>query len=340
MVTIRDIAREAGYSVSTVSRVLSGHPDASAAARERILAVAERNRFVKNQNAQDLKASERRNISIVIKGHSNLLFQAILEQVQQLANASDYGTSVEYIDEDANEVSSALELVRRWRPGGVLFLGGDQASFAEWDGSLNVPAVVCTDALRGPEDAVLSSVSTDDDALARFAVGYLLDRGHRDIGIIGGDPSVSYTARLRLQGALAVLGERGIAFDEDSRYAACRFSLEASYEAMSRLLDRAPAPTALFVMADIQAVGAMRALADRGFRVPDDLSLVSCDGLELSQFVTPRLTTIRQLQDQLAGRSVAILLAHLAGNHEPVHQLVPFELIEGASVRDLNVGAA
>jgi LacI family transcriptional regulator len=88
-------------------------------------------------------------------------------------------------------------------------------------------------------------------------------------------------------------------------------------------------------MADIQAVGAVRALADRGLKVPDDLSIVSCDGIELSQFVSPRLTTIRQRTGRLAARSVETLLAHLAGSAEPVHELIPFDLVEGESVRAL-----
>ncbi|MDR1189579.1 MAG: LacI family transcriptional regulator [Bifidobacteriaceae bacterium] len=335
MVTIRDVARESGYSISTVSRVLSGHPDVSEAARVSVEEVVRRIHFVKNRNAQDLKASERRTIAIIIKGHSNLLFQSILERVQQLVTESGYGTSVEYIDEDTNEVTAALDVARRSRPGGVLFLGGDQTSFEQWDGGLDVPAVVCTDEVAGAPGVVLSSVSTDDAALARCAIGHLLAHGHREIGMIGGDPALSYTSQVRLGGALATLNEHAVPFDLDTRYVACHFSLAAGYDAMNQLLDAARPPTAVFAMADIQAVGAIRALADRGLRVPEDLSLVSCDGIELSQFVHPRLATIRQLEDRLAARSVGILLAHIGGSREPVHEVIPFELCEGESVRSL-----
>jgi LacI family transcriptional regulator len=147
---------------------------------------------------------------------------------------------------------------------------------------------------------VLSSVSTDDAALARQAVGYLLERGHRAIGMIG------------------------VAFDPAASYVACRFSLESTYQATRRLIDSASATvplTAIFAMADIQAVGAIRALAD--------------SGLELSQFVSPRLATLRQSVERLDARSVETLLGHLAGGEEPVHELISFELIEGQSVRSL-----
>ena len=105
---------------------------------------------------------------------------------------------------------------------------------------------------------------------------------------------------------------------------------------MGRLLDRAPGLTAVFAMSDVMAVGAVRALRDRGLEVPRDLSVVGFDGVELAEYYNPKLATVKQSQERLAVRGVEILINSIENGGDAVHETAPFELIEGESVRTLS----
>ena len=106
--------------------------------------------------------------------------------------------------------------------------------------------------------------------------------------------------------------------------------------AAAKLLDRIPGLTALLTMSDVMAIGAMRAIRDRNLRIPEDVSVIGFDGLTLSQYLTPRLTTIWQDTDRMAQRAVEILLSQMEDGKPPIHEIVPYRLIEGESVRNIS----
>ena len=182
----------------------------------------------------------------------------------------------------------------------------------------------------------LSSVSTNDVEAAREVVEYLFSRGHRRIGIVGGNRALSQVSGRRLHGAEEALRAHGIELDYERDYEPCHFSMEEGYDAMVRLVMRSPDLTAVFALGDAIALGAMRAVFDMGLSIPGDLSLVGFDGVNLSQFSIPRLTTIRQDTRLIATRSVETLLASFAGEAKPVREMVPFQLLKRESVRALS----
>ena len=121
-------------------------------------------------------------------------------------------------------------------------------------------------------------------------------------------------------------------FDPSVQYEASYFTISDGYDAMIRLLDKMPDISAVFAMADIMAIGAIRAIQDRGLRVPEDISVIGFDGLDLGNYIVPRLTTIRQYSEKIASRSVDILLKNIDENGPAVHELEPFYLVPGESV--------
>lgn len=164
--TIKDIAKESGYAVSTVSRALNDHPDVSAETKARIQAVIDAHGFIPNNNAKHLKQTATKSIAIVVKGTSNMLFAPIVERMQDLIKSAGYTDVVYYLDEDSDEVRHALLLCREQKPLGLLFLGGNLSYFRENFSRIRVPSVLVTNpggALGFPN---LSSVSTDDAAAA------------------------------------------------------------------------------------------------------------------------------------------------------------------------------
>lgn len=329
--TIVDIAKEAGYSVSTVSRVLNGRRDVSQETRKKIMGIVEARQFVPNNNAKHLKQTVSQSILILVKGTSNMLFANLIEAVQETVGDSDYTIRVHYLDEDSNEVQEAVRMCREHKPLGILFLGNNEQNFQKEFEQVHIPCVLVTgkgDELGFPN---LSSVSTDDVAAAEEAVDYLLAHGHKQIAVLGGDMELSSPSRHRKMGCMRSFEKSGYRFD-DQYYIAARFSFDSAYNAMERFLQQNLPVTAVFAMSDVMAIGAMRAIFDAGLRVPEDISIIGFDGTLLSDYYNPKIVTIRQGYEQIARRSVEILLSMIDLNQQAVHELVPFELKNTQSV--------
>ena len=333
--TIKDIARLSGYSLGTVSRVLNHHPDVSEQARKKVMAVVEEHVFEPNANAKHLKMRTRTSIAVLVKGSHNMLFSDILERIQAKFEARGEEVYVAYLDEDANEVQYALSLARQRRPKGFLFLGGDMEFFRKDFKHLTVPCVLLTNFGGDLGYDNLSSFSTDDMTASEQVMDYLYDCGHRKIGVLGGNLSIDQISYRRIKGVCRSARKKGILFDTGRQYEPCRYSMADGYQAARRLLEREPSLTAVFALGDVIALGAMRAMADLGLRIPEDISVVGYDGIPSSEYSIPRLSTVRQNPEQLADKGVRTLLQAIHYEMPPVHERVPFELVSRESVRRL-----
>ena len=321
--TIKDLSAQTGYSVGTISRVLNNQPNVSEKARRVILKAAEESGFQLNANAKQLKQQHGTSILVVVKGISNELFASLLEAIQTRINQTNYPLVVDYIDELDNEVRRAIQLCREKKPLGILFLGGNQKNFLEDFHKITVPCVLVTNDASGLPFENLSSVSSDDALAARMAIDHLVSLGHRKIAVIGGDRSISYTTMLRYQGCIDAFRQHGIRFDESQDYETARFSFAEGYRAARQLLRRGREFTALFAMSDVMAIGAIRALRDAGRRVPEDVSVMGLDGLTIGEYTIPKLATVCQAIDDLAGRSLELLLQNIENKACACHETVP-----------------
>lgn len=333
--TIKDLASMTGYSVGTVSRVLNNHPNVSNAARESILRAVSESGFQLNTNAKQLKQQHSNSILVVVKGTFNELFGELIEVIQSQLAQPQYSLHVDYMDEDANEVLRAVQLCREKKPLGILFLGGNRHNFASDFAKIDVPCVLVTNNAQTLSFPNLSSVSTDDRAAARCAMETLLELGHRKFAIIGGDRRVSDTSRLRYEGSVAPLQERGIPFNPEKDYCGVRFSYQDGYRATEQLLRSGRRFTAIFAVADVMAIGAIRALWDHGLRVPEDVSVIGVDGLPLGNYLIPQLSTIGQSSHQMATRSVQILLDAIEKDAPACHETIPYTLYQRESIRQI-----
>ena len=333
--TIKDIARLSGVGVTTVSRVLNQHPDVSEETRRRVMEVVEENGFQPNNNAKRLKQQAGNSVLILVKGTQNMLFAGLVERLQALLGENDQDASVHYLDEDGDEVGYALRLCRERKPPGILFLGGDLDRFRQGFGAITVPCVLLTNTAQGLGFGNLSSLTTDDRAAAAQVIGFLAEKGHRHIGVLGGNWACSQISYRRLLGCRERMEQLGLPFEE-TQCEPCRYSMADAYEAARRLLGRCPELTAIFAMSDVMATGAIRAIRDLGRRVPEDVSVVGYDGVPISDYLVPRLATVRQDTQLLAQRGMELLLRSIRRpDSSPVHDVVSFRLIPGESVADL-----
>ena len=330
--TIKDLAAKTGYSVGTVSRALNHHPNVSETARNTILKAARDSDFELNLNAKQLKQQRSTTVLVVVKGIGNELFAELVENIQNLLKKTRYQVVADYLDEDMNEVHRAEQLCREKKPMGILFLGGNIRHFtAEFD-KIDVPCVLVTNDGSSLTFGNLSSVCTDDVDAGRKAIETLIAMGHRRIAVVGGDIRNSDTSRLRYEGCLDAFRRHGVDFDPRRDYRGVRFSYQDGYRATRELLKENRGFTALFAVSDVMAVGAIRALWESGLRVPEDVSVLGFDGLPLGMYQIPQLSTIRQSADQLAQRSVEILLETMENGSPARHETVPFEVCRRESI--------
>ena len=331
--TIKDIAKLSGYGVGTVSRVINNQPGVSARARESILAIIKEQNFEPNENARHLKRASSSSIAIIVKGTRNQMFAEIVIQLQSAFQVNGENTSVFYIDEDVNEAEFALRLSREQNPKAFVFLGVNREHFTENYAAIDAPGVIITNTSEGLALDNLSSVTTPDEEAAKKATEYLVSMGHRKIGIIGGHSKGSQISEKRIRGAKKGLSENGIEFDNALQYIPSRFTSEDGYNAANELLRRSPDVTAIFAIGDMIALGVIRAVVDGGKRVPDDISVIGFDGLNMGEFSVPRLTTIVQNLGALVKSGVDIIMQRLEYDYHAVNISAPFSLMERESVR-------
>ncbi len=335
MTTIKDIAQESGYGVGTVSRVLNNKPGVSSKARAEIMEVVERNRFRVNGNARNLKQQDSNSIAVIIKGMQNMLFTAVLESLQRGIGDHGFDCLIFYLSEQEDEVELAHQVCLERHPRGILFLGSDLGHFRDGFEGVDVPAVLVTNSAEDLGFSNLSSVATDDAAAAETAIDYLVSLGHTRIGVLGGIIQISRPAGVRLDGCLRAFEKHGIDFSPERQYESALFTMETGYDAMERLLDKAGDITAVFCMADVMAVGAIRALNDRGLRVPEDVSVMGFDGIDLGSYLSPRLSTICQDRERIAERSLEVLLSQMEAPTDPIFETVPFKIATGESTTQI-----
>lgn len=333
--TIKDLAEKTGYSVATISRVLNNHPNVSVTAREAITRAVEESGFQLNTNAKQLK-QHAKSILVVVKGTSNEMFSEMVETIQKLVSQTSYPLYVDYMDEDSNEVLRAVHLCREKKPLGILFLGGNSRNFQNDFDKIDIPCVLVSNDASGLNFSNLSSVCTDDRQAACCAMDSLIAMGHRKFVIVGGDRNVSDTSRLRYEGCLQSFRKHGIEYDEELDYQGVRFSCQDGYNATQKLIADGRSFTALFAIADVMAIGAIRALHNNGLRVPRDVSVMGFDGLPLGSFLVPQLSTVHQSAKLMAQRSVEILIDSIENGGKACHEAVPFALQQRESTRRID----
>ena len=303
--------------------------------RQKVLAIVEKHGFVLNTNARQLKAQDRKNIVIIVKGASSTLLNGLLEKIQKKLEILPYTANVVVLDENDNEGMVATRINFEQKPLGFIFLGGSPKKLRGDFEKVHIPSVLISNQAESLGSAYISSVSIDNMKASFTSAEFLLKNGHRKIGVIGGalDSEISST---RYEGFLSALISAGVHFDFDHSYEIAKYSFEGGALAAKRLIEKNPDITAVFTMSDAMAIGACRAFRDLGYKVPENISVIGFDGLAISDYLCPRLTTIRQIEEDLASEGLNVLLDSIENKASCCHKIVPFEFIEGESVKKID----
>ena len=332
--TIKDIARIAGVSVTTVSRVLNKRPDVNQATREKVEQVMAECHFVGNANARGLKQSEADTVAIILRGRDNPFLNRLAEAVLQHSQGHETAFLLEYLDEQADEFRTALRLSQERRVTGFIFLGGSVYERAKQFQGMDIPMVFATVNAAQAGVTRAGSVIINDESMGYQAMQTLLEAGHQRIAMFGGDREDMSCFSQRFNGALRAIREAGLTFD-NALYVTTRFSPHGAYTMALDFFAAHEDVTAVFAMSDTVAMSIVRALADMGRHVPQDVSVIGYDGIEMGEYFVPRLTTIEQPVDAIARESVRMLMGMLENNEEPQHLTIEGTLIRRESVRKI-----
>ncbi|MHB1484199.1 MAG: LacI family DNA-binding transcriptional regulator [Saccharofermentanales bacterium] len=333
MITIREVAKIAGVSVSTVSRVINDMPDVSCNTKKKVNNVIKEQGYVPNFHARTLKQTRTNIICIIVKGIQNPFLVPILERIQFELDRTIYIPLVHYIDESDDEVKTAASLISEKKALGIIFLGGTPSSKTKAISKLKVPCVFATMSASGLGIKNASSVCIDDYKSAKLAIDFLISNGHTKIAILGGLRLGKDNIWYRYTGAIASFKEHGILFDDDL-YIDSKFTFEAAYDGTRKALAEGHKMfTAMFAMSDIMAIGAVKAIYDMGLHVPDDISVIGFDGTKMANFYNPTITTVKQPGEEIASRSAELIIQNIAGNNIGLNIVLDTEIVPGASVK-------
>jgi len=313
--TMADIARVAGVNAGTVSRALAGSPLVNAETRRRIRAAAEELGYVGPPGRAGREERDRQ-ILIALNDIANPFFSDVVSAIAEVAQEGGYGVLI-------GNTFSRPDIERRIAQ---TFLSGAVDGLIIQTGRLPRELSRLPDLARRAiavavpiEGSGLTTVGIDEFAAAREAVDYMIALGHRDIAHIAGPPAPTNADRER--GYRSAMAAAGLAVDP-SRIVLGNNTMRSGQEAAMVILSRLPTPTAIFCGNDEMAIGAMTICKQKGLRVPQDISIVGFDDVEIAEFYDPPLTTIRQPRQELGRRAMAELLSLLEDDGREIGQRI------------------
>lgn len=332
MVTIKDIAKLANVSQSTVSKALNRRPDVSEHTRNRIVEIAEEHHFIPNAFGKGLKRRTTENVGVIFCRESqplsgNPFYSRVLEGIEGELAINNYNLVLHLIPE--NYKVDLPKMVRERQVDGLILVGVLKQDFINSIVSKNIPVVLVDPKILTEN---MSQILIDNEHGAFIATQYLIRLGHRRIGFISGDIE-RLSFKQRYDGYVKSLKYGNVPFNSELISTG---GLEQGYEHVKKLLGLEQRPTAIFAANDINAIYGYRAIMDLNFRVPDDISIVGFDDIELSRISAPPLTTLRVYKEEMGSIAVRTLIKIINSEIErPVTTLIPVKLIERESVRSV-----
>ncbi len=326
--TIKHVAERAGVSTATVSRVLAGGDGVSGELGERVREAMRSLDYRPNRIARNLRVRTTRTIGVVIPNIENPFFTSVVRGIESVLQAADHTLLLGNADEDPGQEQRYLETLRDEGVAGIIFVPVAEAvETYRRHLDAGIPFVALD---RSPDGLGVDLVTVANASGARAAVRHLIDLGHRRVALIGG-PAHYSTANERQAGydeALASVGlprAPGLVRHGD-------FRETGGYEGMISLLDAAEPPTAVLVANNLMVLGAIRAIHERGLRIPTDIAVIGFDEMPWAMSLQPPLTTVAQPTYELGATAARMLLARLREPNRPTrHIMLETRLVVRAS---------
>lgn len=316
-VTIYDVARESGFSMATVSRVVNGSANVKPETRKKILETIERLGYRPNAVARGLASKKTTTVGVVIPDISSSFFAELVRGIDDIASMYNYNIILSNSDNKLDKELSLINTLLEKQVDGLLFMGGEVTdAHLEIFKSTTVPVV-----LAATKDAqnIFPSVDINHYQASKDAVNAFIESGHKNIAFITGPLTDPLTGYERYQGYKEALSEANLPFQEDYVRVG-DYGYESGLEAMKYFLTLENRPTAVFAVNDEMAVGAIHQIQDSGLHVPNDVEVRGFDNTPISSMVRPLLSTVAQPQYDIGAVAMRFLTKHM--NDEPIDDQV------------------
>ncbi|MDT8070620.1 MAG: LacI family DNA-binding transcriptional regulator [Terriglobia bacterium] len=312
---MHQIADRAGVSLGTVSHVINGTASVREELRERVLEAVRLLGYQPNQLSRGLRRNRTNMIGMIIPDITNPFFPAVVRGVEDVAFKNNFRLVLCNTDNDPAKEVVYLSDLKSFLPAGILIIPSADSSLTITPSG---PPVVCLD--RRPRGWKGDFVAADNRQGAHKAAEHLIRMGHRCFGIISG-PEYLSNAGERLQGFMEALTEAKIKLPPEYLQEAS-FDRASGHTATLRLLNLVPRPTVIFAANDLMALGALSAVRELRLNCPKDVSIISFDGLDLTEFTNPPLTSVYQPGYQLGYSAANLLLERISGSKKPAQEII------------------
>ena len=317
MATIKDVAREAQVSTSTVSHVLNKTRFVSPEITLRVERAIQDLHYAPSALARSLKVNETRTLGMLVTSSANPFFAEVVQGVEQRCFELGYSLALCNTQDDKARLNSNMEMLLQKRVDGIILMCTQlELGAGIFDRYPNIPLVLAD---WGPQDMVADIIQDGGQLGGQLATEHLIGLGHRHIGCITG-PGGKRAADERLAGFKAAMDHAGLTV-RDEWICEGDFELAGGNSAMNALLSLPERPTAMFIANDMMAMGALRALADAGINVPGQMSIVGYDNIELAHYLVPSLTSVEQPKTSMGALAVDTLLSRIKNPDSPMRVL-------------------
>lgn len=317
-VTIKEVAQDAQVSTTTVSHVINNTRFVEPETRDRVMAAMQKLGYHPNSLARSLRSGVSKTIGLIVPDAANLFFAEVARKIEDDGYRQGYSVILCNSDNNPQKQTNYINTLLTKRVDGVIFIssGGRVEDLLKFSAN-QIPVVVAD---RDVPQELADIVLLDNEQAGFDATRHLIDLGHTVIACITGPDDLSPSMQ-REKGYRRALREAGIPYQQDQIIAG-DFSFKSGEAAAQKLLSVKHRPTAIFALNDMMAIGAMTALRKAGLSVPEDVSIVGFDNIELASAVNPALTTIAQPIDEIARQATELLIHRLLGSRIGKNQRV------------------
>ncbi|WP_079527567.1 LacI family DNA-binding transcriptional regulator [Halobacillus hunanensis] len=326
MATIKDVAKRAGVAVSTASYALNGIEKVSAATIDKVLRAAEELNYQKNGFASDLKRTKTNTIALLLSDLSGPYFSELIKGVQEVTASN--GFDLIACSSVGGEKSTASKFLKEKRVDGAIVLAQNISTEVIRSSARKDFPIVVLD--RKVDNPFVIHVEVNNRQGGYEATEYLIKKAHRSIAYVSG-PLNSHDNEERFQGYQQALEDHKIPFQSRLKING-DFTREGGYRSTKMLIAQQKLPDAIFFANDEMAIGGLQAFSEKNIKVPDDISIIGFDDIQLSEYVTPPLSTVRQPKYEAGALSVHMIFQMLAGEEVEKSFTLPTDLVERSSV--------
>lgn len=327
MATIKDVAKLAGVAISTASYALNDSGKVSQSTRDKVVLAAKELNYQKNGFASDLKRTKTNTIALILSDLSGPYYSELIKGVQDVATANGYDLIA--CSSIGGPQSTAVKFLKEKRVDGVIILAHNISDEITLESAREGFPLVVLD--RKLKNEYVVHVEVDNLQGGYTATDYLIKKGHTQIAYISG-PLNSHDNELRFEGFSKALIDNGLTYQSKWRLSG-DFTREGGYKATKMLIAQRDLPEAVFYANDEMALGGMQAFNEKGISIPDDISIIGFDDIQLSEYVTPSLTTMKQPKYEAGALSMHLIFQMLSGEKVNHNYKLATELIERKSVK-------